>query len=209
MARRYQATKGKRTQGGRRAAPWWRWLVLTAVSLLAITIVLQSRVFGPAAAPAGGPAILAPDFELTLYQGADVLGGEQLNFSDLFTQRKPVVLNFWAGLCPPCRAEMPGFDSVYSELSDQFVLIGIDIGPFVGLGSRDEGRNLLRDLGLTYPAETTFATTVLADYRVRGMPTTVFLTAAGEIIQTQAGLMSEAAFRTAVQDLVAASGAQR
>ena len=46
-------------------------------------------------------------FEITVYQGADVLGGQSVRFSEVFAQGKPVVLNTWAGPCPICRNEMP------------------------------------------------------------------------------------------------------
>ena len=52
---------------------------------------------------AGGDA--ASDLAFTLYQGSEVLGEGKLTVDSL--QGKPLVLNFWAGLCPPCRAEMP------------------------------------------------------------------------------------------------------
>jgi thiol-disulfide isomerase/thioredoxin len=37
-----------------------------------------------------------------------------------------VALNFWAGQCPPCRAEMPAFQRVYDRHSDDFLLVGVD-----------------------------------------------------------------------------------
>ena len=62
------------------------------------------------------------------------------------------MLNFWAGLCPPCRAEMPQFQVFYEEFKDQIQLVGIDIGVFTGLGYRNAAAALLRELGVTYPA---------------------------------------------------------
>ena len=177
------------------------------VAILIVLVVLRPGGIGNA--PSGDSEaqnIAAPDFEVTLYQGADLLGDEQLQFSEILDQGKPAVLNFWAGLCPPCRAEMPGFQNVYSEMRDQIVLVGIDIGPFVRLGSREDGRNLVQELGITYPVGTTFDDGVLADYRVRGMPTTVFLTANGEVVKTYSGLMDETTFRNEVQALLEASG---
>lgn len=181
------------------------------IIVVALFFVFARQSTSDGATASGQPApqeIGAPDFQLAMYQGADVLGvnGEEVSFSSLFGQGKPVVLNFWAGLCPPCRAEMPGFQAVYEEMGDQFVLLGVDIGPFVQLGSREDGRALLRELGVTYPAATTFDGTVVTEYKIRGMPTTVFLTSEGEIFDTHAGLLTDSALRSKVQELLAASG---
>ena len=92
----------------------------------------------------------APDFEFTLYQGEGELGGSELSMSEL--QGKPVVLNFWAGLCPPCRAEMPDFQAFQDENRDRLTVLGIDVGQFTNLGTQEDARLLLTDLGVTYPA---------------------------------------------------------
>ena len=65
-----------------------------------------------------------PDFTITGYQSEDVLGGQTVKFSKVFERGKPVILNFWAGLCPPCRAEMPGFQKVFDQVRDSVVLVG-------------------------------------------------------------------------------------
>ncbi len=66
-----------------------------------------------------GSGDLAPNFSFTLYQGEDKLGAEKLDLAQL--HGKPIVLNFWAGLCPPCRAEMPDLQSFYDESKDQYL----------------------------------------------------------------------------------------
>ena len=149
---------------------------------------------------------LAPDFELTVYQGAAALGGEAVQFSDVLAQGKPVVLNFWAGLCPPCRVEMPDLQAVYEDFDGQFILLGLDIGPFIRLGSSEDGRALLNELGVTYPAGTTSEAEVVINYRVVGMPATHFITPEGEIVETWTGLLTKDKMTELVEALLVASG---
>ena len=128
------------------------------------------------------------DFAFTLYQGQEPLGAETLNFSDL--QGKPVVLNFWAGLCPPCRAEMPEFQEFYDEYHDRVVLLGIDVGRFTSLGNRDDAQGLLMALGVTYPAGFTEDPAIMRNFRVLGMPTTVFVDSEGKIFRSWTGALN-------------------
>ena len=92
----------------------------------------------PAAAPEGASVELDGDFEIAFYQGADTLGGDPVRFSELFGQGKPVVLNLWAGLCPICRTEMPELQAAYEKYGERVLFVGVDIGPFVGLGDEDD-----------------------------------------------------------------------
>ena len=79
---------------------------------------------------------------------------------------KPVILNFWARLCPPCWSEMPELQEFYKEFEDQVVLLGIDIGQFTGLGSYRDASKLLKATGVTYPAGFTNDADIVRKYRV-------------------------------------------
>ncbi|MCH8165217.1 MAG: TlpA family protein disulfide reductase [Planctomycetes bacterium] len=105
---------------------------------------------------------------MTAYQGAAQLGGSTVEFDDvkLAAAGKPIVLNFWGGSCPPCRAEMPGFQRVYERNRDDFLMIGLDVGPFFGLGTRNSALSLLDELGITYPAA--YATSLAPKTQVTG-----------------------------------------
>ena len=61
------------------------------------------------------------DFQIRAYSGIASLGGDNLAFSSLLGQGKPVVLNFWDGLCPPCRAEMPDIQAVYHQFEGSVI----------------------------------------------------------------------------------------
>lgn len=182
-----------------------RWLVFWGVAALLFVVGLACGESSPSAsgryegsATGAGPSAsqalatssedLAPDFAFTLFQGQQELGGAKLNISDL--QGKPVILNFWAGLCPPCRAEMPDLQAFYNDSKDEVTLVGIDIGQFMGLGSKKDAENLLLDLNITYPAGFTDHRGVIRDYKVLGMPTTVFINPDGTIFDRWTGALN-------------------
>ena len=152
-----------------------------------------------------GEARPAPDVLLNFYQGEQEVGGANVLVSELISSGKPLVLNFWAGLCPPCRAEMPDLQAAYIEKRDQVNLIGIDVGPFIGLGSIEEGRELAEELGVTYPLATTADANVVRDYKVLGMPTTVFITPDGAISRVWTGLMNKDLITQLMDELLAES----
>lgn len=85
-------------------------------------------------------ALAIPNFTITAYQGAEELGGEQVTVQELLNEGKPVVLNFWAGACPPCRAEMPDFQRVYDRRHHAVTIIGVDVGPYLNLGRAKRAR---------------------------------------------------------------------
>lgn len=167
---------------------------------LAVALVLGACVAARPAAPAPNPSpapatpgrnlVAAPDFPLVLYQGADQFGGREPRVNALLTDGRPLVLNFWGGLCPPCRSELPEFQKVYEQYGDRVAFFGLDMGQYTGLGSPDDARKLLRELNITYPAGTTDIKEVLDAYQVRGLPTTFFINAEGKIVGRWSGQLS-------------------
>jgi thiol-disulfide isomerase/thioredoxin len=180
--------------------------VVVLVLLAACGGQTQSELPSQTVAPEAASSGFAPDFRITAYRGEDVLGGEETPFSKLLFRGKPVVLNFWAGACPPCRAEMPEFEQVHQQYKDRVVLLGLDVGPFVGLGSREDGKKLIAELGITYPTGTTFDAEVVKEYGVLGMPTTIFVKPNGKIIRKWTGLLNKTKMTELVEELLAASG---
>lgn len=124
----------------------------------------------------------AADFEI------DLFSGEELALSDL--QGKVVVLNFWATWCPPCREEMPAFESIYQEYKDRDVV-------FVGIAVSDleeRARDFVEGVGVTYPIG--LDTSGIAEtYRVTAMPTTFFIDREGIITRKLQGQATEGALR--------------
>ncbi len=148
----------------------------------------------------------ATDFPISVYQGAAQLGGQETTLMKALAQGKPLVLNFWAGQCPPCRAEMPDFQTMSEQYKDRILVFGLDIGPFVQLGTREEGQTLLKELKVFYPAGTTFDPEVVRVYGVLGMPTTLLITPGGKIVRKQIGVMLKSQIDPFIQELLQASG---
>ena len=63
----------------------------------------------------------APDFTLPTMTGANIITLSEL-------EGTPVVLNFWATWCGPCRAELPYFEAVAQESEGEIKVIAIDVG---------------------------------------------------------------------------------
>ena len=152
-----------------------------------------------------GEGAKAPDFEFSMFQGIEEVGFRNGNLARL--EGKPLVLNFWAGLCQPCRAEMPQFQLFYEEFKEDIQLVGIDIGIFTGLGSRSNAEELLRELGVTYPAGWTDDGSVPRKYGVTAMPTTVFISSDGTIIEKSVGAIDANFLARASRELLAAEAA--
>ena len=143
------------------------------------------------------------DFPIETYSGDDYAAGTELMFSDFFADGKPVILNFWAGLCPPCRAEMPDFQEFEDEYSDRVTLVGVDIGQYLLLGNREDAEALLDDLGVTYPTGLT-SEDVIRDYMVLGMPTTVFMNPDGTVFRNWNGILTREQLNDRADELLMA-----
>lgn len=142
----------------------------------------------------------APDFRFTLFQGEDVLGASTLRLSGL--RGKPLVLNFWARFCQPCWSEMPELQDFYEERGEDVTLLGVDIGQFTGLGSPKDAGKLLDALGIAYPAGSTNDGSVVRKYGVQAMPTTIFITAEGEVFRTWTGSITREMVTAIVREML-------
>lgn len=116
--------------------------------------------------------LLAPDFTVYDYDG------NAYKLSD-FTG-KPVILNFWASWCPPCKSEMPDFEKAYNEYGEEIVFMMINLTD----GERetvDKGQEHINNEGYTFPVyfDTEFSANY--NYSTGSIPSTFFINAEGEV----------------------------
>ena len=72
------------------------------------------------------------------------MGAATLHLSIL--QGRPNVLNFWVGLCPPCRAELPDLQDFHDDINDQVTVVSAYFEEQVNRGYRPESLTLLSDV---------------------------------------------------------------
>jgi cytochrome c biogenesis protein CcmG, thiol:disulfide interchange protein DsbE len=151
--------------------------------------VLKVRgVDGLSQDPAGR---MAPDFTLPLLDGTG-----SLSLSDL--RGHPVLLNFWASWCVPCKQEAPVLEAAWEKWQDQGV-------KFLGVDAQD-GRTWAREFeqkyGITYPSVVEGTPEEMARYGVLGFPETFFIDAEGKIVAKYVGPFDAATLDAYLSSLV-------
>ena len=149
--------------------------IVTAIFLLAVNCSAEETTTGtgnvttePTADQLPAPGRIAPDFSLA---GLD---GEMVSLKDY--RGSPVLLNFWATWCGPCRFEMPFIQEIY--LDPDWQAAGVE--------------EFLSDNGLTFPVLLDSSTEVANRYNIRAIPTTLFIDKDGIIKRIDTGAFASA-----------------
>ena len=123
----------------------------------------------------------APDF--TVYD----VDGNAHKLSDFRGQ--PVILNFWASWCGPCKMEMPDLEKAYQEYGDQIRFMLVDLTD----GSQEtveKASSFIESQGYTFPVYYDTAMEGAYAYGVSGIPVTYFINAEGTFEAYYQGAMT-------------------
>ncbi|MEW5961912.1 MAG: TlpA disulfide reductase family protein [Chloroflexota bacterium] len=181
-----------------KSRPFWIGLIALALALGGAWIVFSQSLMVERTA-AGKPAALepapipghpAPDFELK------TLDGQTLRLADFRGQ--PVLVNFWATWCGPCRAEFPDLQRAFADNAGRLVIIGVNN---TTTDQVDLVNDFVAEMGATFPIVLDETGQVVDAYRVLGLPTSVFIDRDGIVKEVFTGPINQAYIEAKLSEL--------
>ena len=136
----------------------------------------------------------APNFTVTLYNGTP---GQKIRLADL--KGHPVVINFWASWCDPCREETPMLEAAWQKYQkDGVIFVGVDYQD-----KPDAARAFMQQYGITYPVGPDDANGDIAiAYGVSGTPESAFVDRNGVVALKWGGMLDDRTLNQTIQKLL-------
>ena len=124
------------------------------------------------------PKVEAPDFTVVDADGTEVKLSDYVG--------KPIVLNFWASWCGPCKSEMPEFNAAWEELDGevQFLMVNMTDG---ARETVESAREYVEGEGFTFPVLFDTKSEAAIAYSAYSLPTTYFIDAEGYVTARAVG----------------------
>ena len=136
----------------------------------------------------------APNF--TVYD----TDGKAVSLTDF--KGKPVVINFWASWCPPCKAEMPDYEKMYKQYSLKGVIfLMIDMTD----GSRETvpiAKKYLADNNFTFTAYFDTKNSAASVYQISSIPGSIFIDKSGNVENSYIGLVTAATMQKNIEAIL-------
>ena len=147
-------------------------------------------------APSFSLPVIWPSMETWPKALSRAVGSGALGVSDL--RGRPVVLNFWASWCLPCRDEAPLLTAAASD----YQALGLQVIGVVYQDSAENARAFMARYGRTYPGLLDPDGRTALDYGVFGIPETFFIDRGGVIVSKQTGPLDAASLRRQIEAIV-------
>ena len=132
----------------------------------------------------------APDFILMTFKGTTI------SLADL--RGKPVVINFWASWCPPCRVEASLIERTWRAYKNRgLIFLGVNIQD-----RKEDALNYIRQFAITYPNGPDPTGEISIDYGVSGLPVTFFVSRDGEIVRRWVGAIERSVLISSIEEIM-------
>lgn len=168
--------------------------------LAADQLILSTQPTAPSSTPSD-PNVTAPTETLPLAPDFVIYDeeGKEVRLSDFFG--KPIVLNFWASWCGPCKMEMPDFNDKYLEMGEEihFLMINMTDGYRETV---DIASTFIQTQGYTFPVYYDTAGNASMTYGVYSLPTTFFIDADGHPIAQAVGAIDAETLQRGIDMIV-------
>jgi len=171
-------------RSGRRR--WW----LAATGLLLVAVVSagcsgeSNTVAADEAATTDSPIASMP------FSRAD---GSQSQLSDYYGQ--PLVVNFFASWCPPCKAELPDIDAVHLEAKGEVKVLGISHD-----FTTEVWQDLIAETGIDFETVYQPDREIFIELELFGMPSTILINPEGEIVHTHQGIINAESLKALISE---------
>ncbi len=137
-----------------------------------------------------------PTFSMPLFERYQVEYSSSLAFEG--DPGRPVVLNFWASWCAPCRDEAPMLEAAWREYGDRVLVVGVNTQD----RSADNAEAFLDEFQLSFPNGRDANSRISIDYGIFGLPETFFIRADGTLSHKHAGPLSTEVLDIQIQALL-------
>jgi len=152
----------------------------------------QSSAASEQSSVASESKVTAPDF--TVYDSK----GKAVKLSDL--KGKPVIVNFWASWCPPCKGEMPDFNKVYAEAGNEVQFMMVDLVDDER-ETQEKGAQYVKSQGFSFPVYFDNKQDAANVYEISSIPSTVLIDKNGIIVNEYVGAIDIETLRKGIQTL--------
>jgi len=161
-------------------------IIVAVVGVLLLAVFYYGILNPPSQRVSSGSA---PAIVFTTYDGEDI---------DVAQFRgTPVVVNFWASWCFPCRDEQAELEAAWRQHQGEVQFLGLSY-----LDQEPNARAYLADFDVTYPTGPDKGSRIYTEYHVQGVPETFFIDAEGKVQGFHVGPISAAELERRIQSLL-------